>query len=124
LVLIPYYAPHSGYIKEETERAPQEFSIFLSQIPVNNTNIIIGTDLNTSIGTRITDNNFPMNEEEDRGFELQENTIPELLGPQGNPHRNGYGERILNLMREHDLRAASTKGIQGIEDHTKSTLQM
>lgn len=56
LVLIPYYAPpHSGYNEEEIEKMTQEFSEFLSKIPVKNTTVIIGTVLNASIGTKYMD---------------------------------------------------------------------
>ena len=99
--------PHSGYPEEDIERTTQEFSEFLNKIPTNNTTIIIGADLNASIGTRMTE--APQtNDQEDNDFNPQEDNIMELLGPHGNPHRNENGERILNLMREHDLRAAST----------------
>jgi hypothetical protein len=50
----------------------------------------------------------PQRYKEEEEFELQEDTVLELLGPHGNPHRNENGERIINLMREHNLRAAST----------------
>jgi hypothetical protein len=107
LALVPYYAPHSGYPDEDIERTTQEFSEFLNKIPTNNTTVIIGADLNASIGTRITE--VPQtSDQEDNNFNPQEDNIMELLGPHGNPHRNENGERILNLMREHDLRAAST----------------
>jgi hypothetical protein len=107
LVLIPYYAPHSGYPEEEIEKATQEFSEFLSKIPLKNTTTIIGADINASIGTRNTID--PSNrEEDDDEFESQDDTISQLLSPHGNPHRNENRERILNLLKEHDLRAAST----------------
>ena len=32
----------------------------------------------------------------------------ELLGPFGNPHRTKTGENLINIMREHQLRAAAT----------------
>jgi hypothetical protein len=99
-VSIPYYAPHFGYPEEEIDKTTQEFSEFLSKIPTKNTTIIIGADMNASISTRITDE--PQEQEEDEEFEFQNDTIPELLGPHGNAHRNVNGERILNLMREHD----------------------
>jgi hypothetical protein len=107
LALVSYYAPHSGYPEEEIERATLEFSEFLSKVPANNTTVIIGADLNASIGTRISEDPVPSKEKDDDS-ELQGDTIKELLGPHGNPHRNENGEKILNLMREHDLRAAST----------------
>jgi hypothetical protein len=34
--------------------------------------------------------------------------ILELLGPHGNPHKSKTGDGVLNLMREHRLRAAGT----------------
>ncbi len=52
LVLIPYYAPHSSYPEDEIEKTTQEFSEFLSKIPVKNTTVIIRADLNASIGTK------------------------------------------------------------------------
>ncbi len=110
LVLIPYYAPHSGYFEEEIEKTTQEFSEFLSKTPAKNSTIIVGADINASIGTRST--NAPQerreSNEEEKEFEFQDDTILELIGPHGNPHRNENGERILNLMREQNLRAAST----------------
>ncbi len=105
-MLIPYYAPHSGYPEEEIDKTTQELSEFLSKIPIKNTTIIVGADINASNGTRSTDE--PQGREEDEEFEFQRDTIPELLRPHGNPHGNINGERILNLMREHDLGAAST----------------
>ncbi len=109
LILIPYYAAHSGYPEEDNERVAQEFSEFLSKIPLKNTTTIIGADINASIGNRATnDPNKREDDEDEPEPELQEDTISELLGPHGNPHRNENGECILNLIREHDLRAAST----------------
>jgi hypothetical protein len=105
LLLIPYYAPHSGYPEEEINKTTQDFSEFLSNLHSKNTTTIIGADINASIGTRLT--NGPQRLEDDMEFEFHEDSIPDLLGPHGNPHRNENGERFLDLMREHDLRAAS-----------------
>jgi hypothetical protein len=39
---------------------------------------------------------------------FEENPITSLLGPNGNHHKSKTGEAILNLMRDFELRAAST----------------
>ncbi len=83
-VLIPFYTPHSGYSEEEIEKATQEFSEFLGKIPVNNTTVIIGADLNASIGTRTTDDPQRI-KKMIIPTEIQEDTILELLEPHGNP---------------------------------------
>jgi len=54
LVLVPYYAPHSGFSEEEIEKTTLKFSEFLNQIPKKNTTTIIGADNNAAIGTNTT----------------------------------------------------------------------
>jgi hypothetical protein len=104
-VLIPYYAPHSGSLQEEIEKSTQEFSEFLNKIPTKNSTIIIGANINASTGTRSTDLSHKHNNgdsEKDKVNDHQTDTILNLPGPHGNPHRNKNGEMILNPMREHN----------------------
>lgn len=57
--------------------------------------------------TQMTPQSHKEGSEEEEEFEFRDDTVLELIGPHGNPHRNESGEQILNLMREHDLRGAS-----------------
>jgi len=49
--LVSSYHPTSSYKKEELEEYDHKFANFISDIPTSNTTII-GTDLNTAIGTK------------------------------------------------------------------------
>jgi hypothetical protein len=91
LVLVPYYAHHSGYPEEEIEKTTQEFSEFLSKIPIRNTTTIIGADINASIGIR-TRNEYQNADVESNEYEFHEDSISDLIGPHGNPHKNENGE--------------------------------
>jgi hypothetical protein len=68
---------------------------------------IIGADANASIGIRPSYHSYdimPSKHESD----LDIDPICKLLGPHGNPHKSKTGNGILNLMREHNLRATAT----------------
>jgi hypothetical protein len=105
-VLIPYYAPPPPTLASEKLRKQRKNFLSSSVKCPLTTTTIIGADINASIGTRYTDD--PQRLDDDNELEFQEETIMELLRPHGNPYRNENGERILKLMREHELRAAST----------------
>ncbi len=113
LTLIPCYFPHSGYKEEELDSFVEKFSLFYSSAaPNKNASTIIGADINASIGNRNSGevhlNPSPDGIEKDGRYEEEIDSIHNLLGPHGNPYRNACGERVLNLMRELDLRAPST----------------
>ncbi len=79
-----------------------------SNLPTKNNTTILGADINTSIGTRPTNPHLylPGKQEDERDTD----PIIDLLGPFGNSHKSKpeHCDRILNIMREHNLRAAST----------------
>ncbi len=76
---------------------------FLSNILIGkNTTHIIGADANSSIGTRESPCE-PISRPDKHESHLDTDPISF-----GNPHRSKTGEEALNLMREHQLRAAST----------------
>ena len=102
LSLVSSYHPHSGYKTEELDAYNESIADFIDSIPKNNT-IIMGADLNASISTRKT-----KTQQEDPEDEREEDIANELLGPNGNPHRNQRGEAILNMIRALNLRAVST----------------
>jgi hypothetical protein len=108
LCLTTIYFPHSGYKETELESFHVDLSSFLSNILVGkNTTHIIGADTNSSFGTRESlceSASYPDKHES----HLDIDPILQLLGPCGNPRRSKTGEEVLNLMREHQLRAAST----------------
>ena len=108
LCLTTIYFPHSGYKEKELDDFNANISDFLSNILAQkNTTHIIGTDANSSIGTR---KSTPESESLPDKYDNRLDIDPalELLGPFGNPHRSKSGERLLNIMREHQLRAAAT----------------
>jgi hypothetical protein len=108
LCLTTIYFPHSGYKEKELQDFNSDISDFLSNILAQrNTTHIIGTDANSSIGTR---NSSPESESLPNKYDSRFDIDPalELLGPFGNPHRSKTGEKLLNIMREHQLRAAAT----------------
>jgi hypothetical protein len=110
LCLTSIYFPHSGYRDQDIENFNNDVSDFLSSIlSKNNTTHIIGADTNSFVGIKISahnnnSNSMPDKHESQHGI----NPILELLGPHGNPHKSKTGARVLNLMREHRLKAAST----------------
>ena len=53
LCLVSNYHPHSGYKDDELDAYIQDITDFIDAIPKNNT-IIIGANLNASIGIRTT----------------------------------------------------------------------
>jgi hypothetical protein len=108
LCLTTVYFPHSGYKEKELEVFYSDISVFLSNIlSQRNTTHIIGTDANSSIGTRrsISEAESVPDKYESH---LDIDPATELLGPFGNPHRTKTGENLINIMREHQLRAAAT----------------
>jgi hypothetical protein len=75
-----------------------------------NSSIIIGADINAAISTKkiITQPN-PEELCHDKIYDDPlHDPIDDLLGNFRNPRRNQSGERILNLLREHNLQATST----------------
>ncbi len=108
LCLTTIYFPHSGYKENNLELFNSDISSFLSTLlRQKNTVHIIGADTNSSIGTS---RSLPKNETyQDKTEDPSEvDPIINLLGPNGNQHRSKTGEEILNMMREFELRAAST----------------
>jgi hypothetical protein len=108
LCLTTIYFPHSGYKECEIESFYNETSSHLSNIlSLRNTDHIIGADTNASIGTRtsaVLNNNPSIVCEEP----TETDPIFDLLGPFGNPRLSKTGKGILNIMREFQLRAASS----------------
>jgi hypothetical protein len=100
--------PHSGYKESELDKFFSQLSAFLSTILQKaNTTHIIGANTNSSIGTRnslAATDSLPSKHESDFDIDPALN----LLGPFGNPKKSKAGEAVLNLMCEHELRAAST----------------
>jgi hypothetical protein len=108
LCLTTIYFPHSGYKEKELDQFNSDISGFLSTLlRKKNTIHIIGADLNASIGTSTS---IQRNETRQDKTEnpYKEDPITNLLGPNGNQHKSKTGEAVLNLMREFNLRAAST----------------
>jgi exonuclease III len=108
LCLTSIYFPHSGYKEQDIEKFNDDVSDFLSSIlSKSNTTHIIGADTNSSVGTKTS---VPRSVSIPDKHESQHDIDPilELLGPHGNPHKSKTGDGVLNLMREHRLRAAST----------------
>ena len=107
LCLTSIYFPHSGYKESELETFNNQVTDFLSNILAQrNTTHIIGADINASIGTRTSlENDNPQEKIESH---LDTDPAQQLLGPFGNPKKSKSGDKILNLMREFQLRAAST----------------
>lgn len=108
LCLTTLYFPHSGYKEKELDDFSNDLSTYLSNIlSQKNTTHIIGADTNSSIGTctSLTGNSPPSDKQESH---LDVDPALSLLGPFGNPHRSKSGENLLNVLREHQLRAAAT----------------
>ena len=107
LCLTSNYFPHSGYKEADLITFNDQVTSFLSEIlSLKNTTHIIGADTNASIGTRAS----LESENLQKKIESHHDSDParDLLGPNGNPRKSKTGENILNLMREFQLRAAST----------------
>jgi len=105
LCLTTVYFPHSGYQEKELDAFSDSLSTFLSNIlSQRNTTHIIGADTNSSIGTNATLRETHC--KEDSRYDVD--PAISLLGPFGNPHRSKTGERILDLMREFQLRAVTS----------------
>ncbi len=100
LSLISSYHPHLGYTDEETNDYNQSIADLFNKFPKNNI-IIMGADLNASIGTR-------MNAEEEEDDDNNNiSPLETLIGPCGNPRTNKKGDQYKNLMLQLDLRAVS-----------------
>lgn len=97
LTLTTIYHPHSGYTDDETNYCNQSMADLFDAIPKNNI-MIMGVDLNASIGTRT------------RQGEDNNNISPleMLIAPRRNPRTNSKGALYKNLMLQLDLRAVST----------------
>ena len=107
LCLTSIYFPHSGYKEAELEIFNSQATDFLSKILAkNNTTHIIGADINSSIGTKKSLENENVQEKVESPLDID--PAQQLLGPFGNPNKSKSSDRILNLMREFQLRAAST----------------
>jgi hypothetical protein len=109
LCLTTIYSPHSGYNEKELEQFNSDvFSCLSTILPMKRTVHIIGADTNALIGML----NKTVRDDDARNDKTEtlseEDPITNLLGPNGNHHRSKMGEAILNLMREFELRAAST----------------
>jgi len=105
LCLTTVYFPHSGYQEKELDTFIDSLSAFLSSIlSQRNTTHIIGADTNSSIGTNATLREPQC--KQDSHYDVD--PAISLLGPFGNPHRSKTGERLLDLMREFQLRAATS----------------
>lgn len=86
-----------------------EVSKFLAAIlPVKNNTTMVGADINTSIGTRPTNLQISLPGKHNNKQDID--PIIDLLGPFGINHKSKpeASERILNIMREHNLQADST----------------
>ena len=82
-------------------------STFLSNIlSQRNTTHIIGADTNSSIGTCVSLPEANLSDKQESHLDID--PALSLLGPFGNPHRSKSRENLLNIMREHQLRAAAT----------------
>ena len=103
ITIMTTYHPHSGYNDEETNAFNQQVAKTYEDIPKNNI-IIIGSDINASIGRR--ENNKNNNNDDDNANE--DFHIDLLLGPCGNRRVNHKGELFRNLLQQLDLRAIST----------------
>ena len=107
LCLTKVYFPHSGYKENEIESFNNEFPSYLTNIlSLPNSSHIIGADTNSSIGTRVSisrDEELPPKNED-----FEPDTIYNLIGPFGNPRISKTGQAIHNLMREYQIRAASS----------------
>ena len=99
IMLITSYHPPSNYKDEETLKYNQQVISFIDNVPKTNI-MIIGSDLNASIGNRHSNLNEP--DPEEKTIELS------LLGPHRNPTRNKKGEEILNMLKQIQYRAIST----------------
>ena len=106
ICLTSIYFPHSGYKESELETFNNQVTDFLSDILAQrNTTHIIGADINASIGTKTSlENDNPQEKIESH---LDTDPAQQLLGPFRNPKKSKSGDKILNLMREFQLRAAS-----------------
>lgn len=113
LTLISSYFPHSGYKDDELDLFAESFvQFYSSSAPIKNATIIVGADINASIGNRNTDKDHhspsTAGMEKTSRFENDIDPIQDLMVPHGNPYRNSCGERILNIMRELDLHSPNT----------------
>ena len=92
--LVTRYLPHSKYKDKEAIAFNQSFTEMTNKIPKTNS-IMIGADINVSIGVR----------DSKKEEEHEESNI---FGPCGNPKKNKIGEMILNLLRQTDMKAIAT----------------
>ena len=97
--LITSYHPPSNYKDEKTLKYNEQVISITDNVPKTNI-IIIGSDLNATIGNRCSNLNEPNPEE--RIVETS------LLGPHGNPSRNKKDEELLNMLKQIQYRAIST----------------
>jgi len=106
ITLVTSYHPHSGYTDEETDFFNQQIADLYTSIPDNNI-VIMGADINASIGSRTSNNN-----ERDNNPNIEETIAlsPQdlLIGPCANPRINHKGHLYIDLLSQLDLRAAST----------------
>jgi exonuclease III len=109
LVLISCYFPHSGYKENELDSFANDWSEFLSTTAnQKNSTTIIGADINSSIGNKTSLLQNPNSTQDKHDSPLDFDPIEQLIGPHGNPQTSKNSHRILNIMRSHNLRAAST----------------
>jgi hypothetical protein len=109
LCLTTVYFAHSNYKVKYLESFLADLSNFLTNILAGGkkTTHIIGMDTNSSIETRksLCESTLYRDKQESH---LGTDPILQLLGLFGNPSKSKTGEEVLNLMRDHQLRAAST----------------
>ena len=107
LCLTTLYFPHSGYKEKELDEFTNDMSTYISNIlSQKNTTHIKGADTNSSIGTCASLPEANLSDKQESHLDID--PAFSLLGPFGNPHRSKSGENLLNIMREHQLRAAAT----------------
>ena len=108
ITLVTSYHPHSGYTDEETDLFNQQIADLYTSIPDNNI-IVMGADINASIGSR-TSNNDERDNNPNNNIEETTALSPQdlLIGPCANPRTNHKGHLYIDLLSQLDLRAAST----------------
>jgi len=95
--LVSSYHPTTRYTTKEISKHISNTKQFFNEIPHRNL-LIIGANINATTGNRntiIRDTN-------------DEDMIPTLIGPHGNPRINASSELVLIMLCELNLRAAST----------------
>ena len=108
ITLVTSYHPHSGYSDDETNLFNQQVADLYTNIPNNNI-IIMGADINASIGSRTSNNNAKDNNPNSNIEETFASSPQDLLiGPCGNPKTNHKGHLYIDLLSQLDLRVAST----------------